>query len=36
MEKSWDASKKVPVKFKEGFERNRYEGQSKANFFKNG
>ena len=30
MEKSWDACKEVPVKFKEGFERNRYEGQSKA------
>lgn len=31
MEKSWDVPKKVVVKFKEGFGRNRYERQSKAN-----
>ena len=29
--RSWDASKKVAVQFKEDFEKNRYEGQSKAN-----
>ena len=34
MEKSWDASKKVAVQFKECFERNRCKEQSKANWFK--
>ena len=31
MEKSWEAPKKVSVKYKEVLGRNRYEGQSKAN-----